>query len=165
MLWDRWKSDRTLGKKAGLEQRTPFDPSGEKVQKSLWMDSAWSSHGPVFFDILLFYLRCLGVKKLLPTQFRAKRWAIRDWWQAGIMFTCLAKAQPTVRQGVAQCVSWVSRTIHCQDSHSFAFSQGADLTRYTVAMEKVLDNHTRRLLRRELLRRSTAALWTAVTHR
>ena len=43
MLWDRWKSDRTLGKKAGLGRRTTFDPSGEKVQQSLWTDSAWSS--------------------------------------------------------------------------------------------------------------------------
>ena len=79
---------------------------------------------------LFTYSLSLRSEELLPTQFRANRWAIRDWWQAGIMFTCLAKAQPTVRQGVAQCVSWVSRTIHCQDSHSFAFSQGADETRY-----------------------------------
>ena len=41
---------------------------------------------------------------------RAKRWAIRDWWQDGTMFTCLqlAEAQPTVRQGVAQCMGFTT---------------------------------------------------------
>ena len=81
------------------------------------------------------------------------------------MFTCLqlAEAQPTVRQGVAQCVT---RGFHVQYTVKTltALLSAREQTKHDMAIEKVSDNHTRRPLRREILRRSTAALWTAVTH-
>ncbi|CAL8363856.1 unnamed protein product [Arctogadus glacialis] len=82
------------------------------------------------------------------------------------MFTCLqlAKAQPTVRKGVAQCVS---RGFHGQYTVKTltALLSARERIKHDMAMKKVSDNHTRRLLRRELLRRLTAAPWTAATHR
>ena len=85
-------------------------------------------------------------------------WAIRDWWQAGTMFTCLqlAEAQPTVRQGVAQ---YVCRGFHVQYTVKTltALRSARVRPKHGMTMEKVSDNNTHRLLRRELLRRSTAA--------
>jgi hypothetical protein len=48
MIWDRWNSDRTLGKKAGLERITTFDPSREKWSSLILLAEGMAKRKAVF---------------------------------------------------------------------------------------------------------------------